>query len=230
MTKKICNASLLALITGTFMACSQEPDTFADPFPAGSGQVLNSATAYAPGPYGVSIGSTISNYGMLGFPDYNEDDSKARGMNLADFYNPDGKGVYPEDSPYGEGEPLPKALLVSVGASWCFPCQYEAADVFPEAYEDYSPDGGEFLMSLEQGPDFGPAEEDDLKDWIESFDLNYPGTYTATEVGVWSSIIQEGAFPTTIIIRTSDMEITHIEPGVANQATWAAFEDALYDE
>src|SRR5262249_17595278 len=146
-------------------------------FPTGTGQVPNGVIKYAPGPYGVSRGSIIANYNFVGYPNYlgaadlldtgpacttsadchdglvcNTETSACQmglwTIHLAAFYTPTGTDVFPENPPYGAGQPKPKALLIDVASVWCGPCNDEAKFVLPGQYALYQPQGGEFLLQL----------------------------------------------------------------------------------
>lgn len=195
-------------------------------FPEGSGQAPNGAAAYPPGPYGVSKGSIISNLEFVGY--FNPMD-KSRGMQLvtlADFYNPTGADVFPENTPYPElaGTPKPKALLIMVSASWCGPCQQEAAEVVPGKYEKYHPMGGEFLLQLVEGPNYDPAVPKNLDSWTNKFDVNYPA---AIDPSYKMGAFVPGAFPANMIINTRTMEIVQVVTAAPSATFWTKFESLL---
>jgi hypothetical protein len=201
-------------------------------FPAGSGQPEKGTAAYPAGPYGISPGSVIANYQFVGFANAAVVNDQLQIIQLADFYNPDGLQKFPEGSPYGAGEPKPKALLIDVASVWCAPCNYEAGSVLPGLYAQYQPQGGEFLLQLADGPTPGTAAESKhLYNWTTKYDVNYPATIDPTYK--LSSLFESDAFPTNMIIKTSDMTIVKViagapEPGTpAGDDFWGTFESVL---
>lgn len=242
MTKGFLTGALTVIGCGALVSCTQEADQFAEAFPVMSGQARGSAAVqYAPGPYGIGVGSVINNYAFLGFPQPARDDEGLETLRLGDFYNPTGEGVYPDDSTYRPGEPLPKALMIANSAGWCGPCMYEAADVIDPAYDDYLDIGGEFLLSLEVGIENDDATEEDLWDWVNA--TNFASYGVSVEDGWqvrWPSfinpngalwpIIGQGAFPGVIIVRTRDMKITYVQVGAGGSAVFNMFDDVIDDQ
>jgi hypothetical protein len=191
-------------------------------FPGGTGQLQRGSAAieYVAGPYGMGTNSTIPNLEFVGFPNAMADTSEMKIIQLAHFYNPTGTDVFPEGSPYGAGEPKPKALLMVVSSVWCGPCNEEADLILPGKYAKYQPQGGEFLTLLADGPTSGvPAEPKNLFLWDTKYDVDYP---SAIDPG---TKVLVDAYPTNFIIRTKDMRIMRI--GSPDAAFWAKFEDVL---
>lgn len=208
------------------VACGEGPDVAPTPtFPNDRGQPLRGSAAveYVAGPYGMGANSTAPNLEFYGFPNYMADSDllNMKVMQLADFYNPTGTGVFPDDSPYGAGEPKPKALLVIVSAVWCAPCNIEADTILPEKYAEYQPKGGEFFLVLGDGPNMGvPADSKNLWGWAKKYAIDYPAT-----IDPGAKILVDG-YPTNFIIRTKDMRIVRID-GSPDDAFWAKFDQVL---
>ncbi len=201
-----------------------EPDPLAPDF-KGGGQPGNGTTAAYPGPYGVGIGSVIPNYEFLGYPRASTEATELRKIQLADFYNPTGTGVYPAGSPYGEGRVKPKALLIDRSAVWCGPCNYEAKNELPGKHLKYAPDG-EFLVALDEGgtPGTSPTQGN-LDGWVNTYKLDYPAVLNPA--ATLSAIVGIDAYPGHIIVRTRDMKIVTWIAGVPGDAFWKLYEDTL---
>jgi thiol-disulfide isomerase/thioredoxin len=205
-------------------------DALAKPsFPNGTGQPAANSLPYPAGPFGISKGSVIANYQFLGFVDSTAFNDATQPIQMADFYNPTGKDVYPEGSPYGAGKPKPKALLIDVASSWCGPCQHEADEVLPDKYADYHPQGGEFLLQLADGPTPGKAATSkNLLTWTTKYEVNYPATIDPAYK--LSALFDADAFPANMIIKTQTMEIMAVISGVPDDAFWTKFEKVMHGE
>jgi len=198
------------------------------PFPEGQGQLPATGAAYPSGPYGIEKGAIISNFTFLGFPNPSQDQSEVLAIELADFYNPSGEELYPEDSIFGAGEPKPTVLLINVSAVWCQPCQYESDVILPAEYALYHPDGAQFLLMLAEGPNFGVAAEvNHLVSWTKKYELPWPSVIDPTSK--LSTLFPSEARPTNILIDTKTMEIAEIVTGVPEEggAFFATLEGLL---
>jgi hypothetical protein len=220
----VLRCSILGLTAALgLVGCAEEEIPL---FPQGTGQAKSgSATVvYPDGPYGISKESRAENFEFVGFPNAMADTSGARIIQLSDFYNPTGADVFPEGSPYGAGEPKPRALLIVVSSVWCGPCQYEASEVLPGLYAKYRPIGGEFLLALADGPTPGvPAEMKHLYNWTQKYDVDYPAVIDpASKLG---ALFEADAFPANIIVRTTDMTIIDVISGAPpiNSPFWATY-------
>ena|GEM_PF-2386502 len=218
----------MALVAFGLIACGEDAVEVAPTptFPSQTGQLQRGSAAipYQTGPYGLGTNSTIPNLEFIGYPNYLEaalqDTLDMKTIQLADFYNPTGTEVFPEGSPYGAGEPKPKALLLVVSSVWCAPCNEEAAIILPAKYAKYQPMGGEFLAILADGPNQGvPAEPKNLFLWDKKYEVDYP---SAIDPGTKMLV---DAYPTNFVIRTKDMKILRI--GSPDDALWDKFEDIL---
>lgn len=194
-------------------------------FVAGQGQAPD-APLYPAGPYGFQAGAVIANFQFYGYPNSVADISATVRMQLADFYNPTGDGVFPEGSPYGAGEPKPKALVIDVGSVWCGPCNQEAKIELPPRYAAYQPMGGEILSVLADGPTPGsPASPTHLKNWATKYKSNYP-LATDPSYALGDLFVAE-AFPQNIIVDLRTMTIVRVDAGVPDAAFWTKFESVL---
>jgi len=223
---------VLTALTATagLVGCAGE-DEAAPAFPTQSGQPSADAAVYAPGPYGISIGSTITNYKFIGFANAMVLNTAMQEIRMSDFYNPTGTDTFPEGSPYGSNAPKPKAMLIDVASVWCGPCNYEAANVLPGQHIKYKPLGGEFLLQLADGPTPGKAAQPDhLFTWTSQYDVDFPATIDPTyKLG---ALFEADAFPANMIIRTKDMKIVEVIAGApeVTSSFWDTFEAVLNDQ
>lgn len=212
------------------MGCSnKEPqDTIAPAFPENSGQQAHGAKAYPEGPFGIGKGSIIANYKFVGYVNSMVDNTKLAEIEMAEFYNPTGDGVFEEGSVFPVGTPKPKALLIPVASVWCGPCNYEAANVLPGLYKDYKPMGGEFLAQLADGPTPGQAAtQKSLYNWANKYDVDYPITIDPTyKLG---ALFEADAFPANMIIDPRTMKIVEVISGVAEEGGpfWKTYEKVI---
>ena len=206
---------------------STAPDEEAPDFESEQGQIAEEQAAYPEGPYGIEKGSIVANYRFVGFANPMVDSSSASYVQMSDFYNPTGNEVYPEGSPYGAGNPKPKAMLINVSSVWCPPCNEENRTVLPELHNDWADRGGLILLQLADGNDPGtPAEFSDLVKWTAKYDTEWPAVidpdYKLAE------LFEADAFPANIIIDTTTMEIVDVVAGLPEHS-WFAQVDALLE-
>jgi hypothetical protein len=178
------------------------------------------------GPYGVGTGSVIPNFKFMGYPRATLDKTSLVAINLGDFYNPTGTDVYPAGSPYGEGTPKPKAVILDRSAVWCGPCNQEAATEIPAKRQEFASQGGEwFVMLAESSQHNVPATQTDLTNWATKYHLNYPGSIDSK--GYLNSIVGQDAYPGNVIVRTKDMKIIKWVAGVPQDDFYQTFSDVL---
>lgn len=222
-SRGVLKAGLSCIVVVVVTGCAEE----APPFQEGQGQDANEGAVYPAGPYGIEKGATIANYQFIGFPNPTVDKGELREVQLADFYNPTGTDSFPTDSLYG-ARPKPIVVLLTVSASWCAPCQYEAEFVLPGLHEKYAPMGAEFLFNLADGPTPGkPAEVKHLVSWTTKYDTAWPSWVDPSyKLG---ALFESDAFPANIIIDTRTMEIVEIIAGVpeADGPFFDTFEEVL---
>ncbi len=211
--------SVLASSVLAFTGCvpettsNDDPDVQAPEFTADQGQVTHTKAAYPEGPFGLEIGSIAENYKFIGYAKPHEDQENYYEIQLSDFYNPTGDGVYEEGSVHGAGNPKPTVLLIAVSAVWCGPCQYENAELLPVEYAEYAPQGAEFLLQLADGPTVGvPAKFSHLKSWTTKYDTKWPAVIDPSSK--LSALFEADAFPANILIDTTTMEIVDVIAGV----------------
>jgi len=211
------------------VGCGDEGDVALTPgFPSNTGQLPRGTwvAPYPDGPYGISKGSIVQNYELIGFPNAMADTaSGVRFIPFSEFYNPTGEELFPENSVFPVGQPKPEALAIIISAVWCGPCQYEAAEVLPGLYAKYKPMGGEFLLALAEGLSGSPATPDDLTKWTKKYHVDYPAV--TDPGGKLAAIWESDAFPANIIIDTRTMEIVQTYSGPPPATYWNTFEKVI---
>lgn len=185
--------------------------------PGGPG--LTPKAGYPAGPYGIGLNSTIPDFQFVGYTRPSVDRADLELVSLADFYNPTGTEVFPDDGRAWAGQPKPKALAVSVAAYWCPPCRDEWQFDVPEMQAEIGSLGAEFLLLLSDGNDGGvPPVLSELDAWCNTYDVTAPSVLDPALdfQSVWAS----EAFPQNVLIRTSDMKIVAKANGVPTNVYW----------
>ena len=219
--------SLSILVAAGCTSESESPES-APPFPEGQGQEVNTDEMYPAGPYGINKGSIVQNFKFVGFPRPHEQVEQAYNISLSDFYNPTGDAIWEEGSPYGAGRPKPKALMIVVSAVWCAPCNAEAKDLLPGEFEEYNPQGVEFLLNLADGPTVGtPAEFSHLIKWVDKYETKFPAVIDPSYK--LSALFEANAFPANMIIDTRTMEIVEVVAGIPNAGFFDTLEAVIAD-
>jgi hypothetical protein len=171
----------------------------------------NPGGPYPPGPYGYDIGSTITDYGFVGYPAPDVSTVTAELVHLGDFYNPTGQGAYPMGSPYGAGAVMPKVLLIHAAAVWAGPDNFEADQIIPAALAAHGP-CLEVLEVLMDGPTPGKAATTaQATSWATKYKANYP--VVIDPASQLQPIFTMQAFPTNILVDTSTMTIVDVLAG-----------------
>jgi hypothetical protein len=236
-----------ALLSLGGLACSSDdgpapdgtgPEVIDAPdFGEGSGQpAWNEQDQSYPLATGYEIGSSLPNFEFIGFGDYRNANAggQLQYAQMGDFYNPTGDATFPEGHTMA-GKLKPKALVVLISSVWCPPCNYDAAEVLPTEYQTFQPMGGHIISVLIDGPTPGDAATiQHLTNWADS----YLNDWQAPDGSVYSLFMDpagkvmplfEPAFPSHIIVRTSDMKIMRRLTGVAQPGGqfWVDFEGII---
>jgi hypothetical protein len=175
----------------------------------------------------VGVGSTLANKAFLGVAN-NKVSQEQVVIRLSDFYNPTGVGTYPKGSPFPEGQPKPKILLLDVSSVWCGPCNNFSANIAPVQHKKYAPQGVEFMLTLVDGPTEGqPATFSQLHSWDKKYAVDFPSALdpTASTIALWPA----SAFPSLLLIDTRTMKlVTSVSGGLpVDDPFWTGLEAAL---
>jgi hypothetical protein len=173
----------------------------------------SSQVNYPAGPYGYVQGSIIEDIMFRGKEDPNGADGTATydtmplaTKTLADYHN----------------DPAVRYLVLSGVAGWCGPCNDEQRTTathpgVPALQSKYQPNGFRFLEALIQGYNErtgAPASENDLNRWATQHELHVGvGLDPDDKIHQYADI---AAFPLNMVIRTSDMQIVHMQVGEEN--------------
>ena len=209
-------------------------------FADGQGQLSNPVADYPnSADWGTAVGSAIPNWTFIGYA--NSENPSLAGFQqvaLSDFYNPHGyeyaacvKGgasdcakkfpdaVFPLNSPYGVGQPKPRALSVGQSAVWCGPCNLEAKSILPGKAAEYQPKGGQIMVALVDGPKPGiPSTYGDIGKWTQKYEVAYP---LVTDPNGFLPQMFPPSLPSNAIIRTADMHIEFVIAGAPEDAAGA---------
>ncbi len=194
---------------------------------------------YPAGPYNVQTGDVISDFTFKGLANPKLASGELGPIHLSDFYNPHADDasyapadpsvddrLFPAGSPYGAGNPKPKALAIDIGAIWCGPCNYEAKTELPPRHAKYLPLGGEFLFQLADGATQGvAATPKDLTNWNKKYKVDYPSTID--EDKQLSALFDANAYPANMIIDLRTMRIVAVVAGVPDESYWIKFEATI---
>jgi hypothetical protein len=235
--------SAASLLLVALAGCSSPSDVIAPTFEQGQGQPKAGTTIYPAGPYGIGVASTIENFEFRGFSNsmVARDPNALENIRLGDFYNPHVDAtekdyspvdaahddrLYPPGSPYGEGTPKPRVLLLDVASVWCPPCNDEAKTLLPPKHLAYKPCGGEFALVLIDGPTPGtPATPLNLVGWTKKYSVDFPAAIDPSSK--LSSLFDADAFPSNIIVDTKTMTVIKARAGEPDAAYWKLFESKL---
>ncbi len=187
----------------------------------------DAGVAYPDGPHGYEVGSVIPNLNLEGFARGTSGDrSVLQPLALSDFFNPSGLASYPSGSPYGEGVPLPRALVLVVSAAWSGPDQFYAGEL-DSRRQLYFP-SGEFFLTLRDSPMPGtPPVKADLESWVDRHGIDYPAALDPARLVDVTAATGVDATPSSILIRTRDMRIVAAVAGIPNASFWGQVDAVL---
>jgi hypothetical protein len=173
------NVALLAACSSSAIDGSQEPSVDVGGSAATGGSTASNGAGpavggpdyrkqdYPAGPYGVGIGATLENYSFLGWRDplgAGYDIGKLAPVQLADFYNPDGRSGT-------------RYLWINASAVWCSVCRAEMTDIKNNAVNaTFAPKGVQLIVTLFEDNNSGPATPLDLKRWgeVPAHSIDFP--------------------------------------------------------
>ena len=256
----LCAAAVVA--QGCVIEEENVVDTVAEDFVDGTSQLAPEGQpdiTYPEGATGFTVGKVMPDYVFWGFADFLNPGNTAlpsalpgyQQIRAADFYNPDGAGMYPGGSPYiktaaqvdalktefpehaglyGSFVPSakPKALAIIVSSVWCGPCNAEAKNQLPGLYAEMRAKGGHIMSILFDSKDQGvPATLDyDLQNWSNAYK---PGYTMVIDPARRVDPIAPPFYPGGVIIDTRTMRIMHIGSltGSNHAKFWGIYEEVI---
>jgi thiol-disulfide isomerase/thioredoxin len=183
--KRLVLASLAVAVVG----CST---VYMDPTEAQKMQP--STKAYPAGPYGYVANTRIANHMFTAKTDDNmsgiiDAGDTVKTIELADFY----------------ADKSIKALFVGVAAEWCGPCNAEQPGLV-SLYKQYQPKGVQFIESMNQNVNFGPADFTVVDRWSARYKVPFPMAVDPNDA--LGPYYEQAAFPMDMVINMKDMTIT----------------------
>ena len=191
----------------------------------GGGDALQCPT----GSSDLSIGNVIRDFSFDGYVDPEHrgfGPDKVTQVSLCDFYNPTGEEVYGTGTPFDEGSPKPRALMINVAALWCQPCKLEAGEILPEEYALYHPRGLELISILADTNSPGEsAQLNHLDGWVGSFQVEYVAVIDPDRR--LTNQLNAAQFPSNVLVDTSTMRIVESLSGLPDDGFFAKAEQLL---
>jgi hypothetical protein len=204
--------STLAMAFALFVAgCTSGSDPV-PPLP-GSGNFDESCPE---GDSGVAPGNVLKGYLFEGYVDPSRGIGEARRkeINMCSFYDPTGEAVWGAGSPFEEGSPKPKAIMLNLSAVWCGPCKDEATNVLPPEYAKYGPEGLEVVMVLADTNTPGEAAGwKELNAWVTTFDVQYVAAID-TDRELANEFTGIGSYPVNMLIDPRTLQVVEAIQGV----------------
>ena len=157
------------------------------------------AKRYPCGPYGLAAGSTIANLSLPGKHDQNGSgnvlDDALTTLALADYF----------------ARPALRALVIVIGTETCVPCQNEQPTLL-QANARYAQQGTvAFLEAIVEGQGGQQADTAVLDAWVSRYQV--PFDMTADPAGALRPYYNTRAFPSSLVIKVSDMSIVSVMAG-----------------
>jgi hypothetical protein len=169
--------------------------------------------AYPEGPYGAEPGDRAEDVCFEGFRSPHTAiirEDALEELSLSRYYDPEGERY--------------ELVLLNTAALWCLACRVEH-ETLPSRAAEFEDDGLVILSALFQDEAGSPADFDDLRVWIQTFEPNFPMALDPDyQLGRYASA---DTAPLNLLIDARNLEI--IEKFVGNQesALWARIEQEL---
>jgi hypothetical protein len=178
----------------------------------GNGSACMTA-GYPSGPYGTDPGSVVANTCFRGWstPDSSPHTEAAlQDLSLGSFHDDTGKNY--------------ELLLVNTAALWCAACKNEHKTL-GQHYAEFAPRGLGLVSALFQDNAGEPATVDDLKLWVETFDVKFPMVLDPDyQLGLYGSAEQA---PLNLLIDARTMTILQRFVGDQSATIWPLIENEL---
>ena len=177
------------------------------------GDVNPDAAEYPDGPYGSEPGELAVNAEFRGFRrplSATLEEGKLEELSLDRYYDPTGDRY--------------ELILLNSAALWCSVCIEEHRDL-PTQFAEFEPRGLVILSALFQDQRGDPADFDDLRAWIQTFDVPFPMVLDPDyQLGVYASA--ETA-PLNLLIDARSMRIVEKFVGDQREVLWSLVSDEL---
>lgn len=161
-----------------------QPDTAPPPCP------------YPPGPYGIVQGKTLSP--TFSWNGYVKGSNTVATLTPADIFDCDGKkGI--------------NAILIDESATWCGPCNQEAADL-PMAMQTWSAQGVTIVTLMVENLQHKPADTSTALAWVKQYNLSPLANVMADPDFSFASAPSVG-LPMNILVDPRTMRIVNVIQG-----------------
>lgn len=168
---------------------------------------------YPDGPYGSDAGGVAANTCFRGFTTPGSSphtEAALTELSLGAFYDPTGKEY--------------ELLLVNSAAVWCAVCKSEHRTL-GQHYAELAPHGLGLVSALFQNNAGEPADFDDLKQWVETFDVKFPMVLDPDyQLGTYA---RATTAPLNLVIDARTMQIVAKFVGDQGGVLWPLVEDEL---
>ena len=169
---------------------------------------------YPSGPYGTDPGSVVENMCFSGWTTPGtspHSEAALENLSLGAFHDETGKNY--------------ELLLVNTAALWCAACKNEHKTL-GEHYAELAPRGLGLVSALFQDNAGGPATVDDLKLWVETFDVQFPMLLDSPDyqLGIYASA---DTAPLNLLIDARTMTIIQKFVGDQSSVIWPLIENEL---
>jgi hypothetical protein len=169
--------------------------------------------AYPDGPYGAQVGDVIANTCFSGWAKPGSQphtEAALEDIPLGAFHDPSGRKY--------------ELLLVNTAALWCSACKSEH-QTLGQHWADLAPRGLGLVSALFQNNAGDPANADDLKAWVEAFDVKFPMVLDPDyQLGIYAPAASS---PLNLLVDARSMQIMQRFVGDQDSVIWPLIESEL---